>query len=251
MRRSKPPGFTLIEVLIAIALLLALMGTMYGFLFDMLTSRSRALEFARQDQAAAVLIKTLDADLMSCIAGDRVSGAGVSGDETRVRVLSRGVASSLAQRGDDDADVFGDLQFTEFQFDRAAQSVQMERGPVGRVASASDAERFGGVYKLRFRYHDGRAWRRSFDSAAEKRLPAAIEIAVWLRPLPGQDEEGEALENVGPASQPEESSPTAPVEQTPNPDASEPAAETSSDDPPPDRIRVILIPDSEGEAADG
>src|SRR4030095_16488920 len=130
MKRSQSRGFTLIEVLIAIALLLALMGTMYGFLYDMLTSRSRALEFARQDQAASVLIKTLDADLMSCVAGDRVSGAGISGDETRVRVLSRGVASSLAQRGDDDADVFGDLQFTDLRFDPASKSVQMEHGPV-------------------------------------------------------------------------------------------------------------------------
>src|SRR5262245_5978792 len=107
MNRSVSRGFTLIEVLIAIAILLALMGTMYGFLFDMLSSRARALEYARQDQAAALLIKTLDADLMACIAGDRASGAGIQGDETYVRVLSRGVASSLAQRGEDDADIYG------------------------------------------------------------------------------------------------------------------------------------------------
>ena len=38
------PGFTLMEVLISIALILALFGAMFGFLNDMLTTRVRVLE---------------------------------------------------------------------------------------------------------------------------------------------------------------------------------------------------------------
>src|SRR3712207_4257138 len=95
-------AFTLAEVLVAIAILLALVGTMFGFLFDLLSSRQRALEATSQQRAASALIDRLEADLFTCLVGDRRHGAGVAGEGERVRVLSRGVAASLAERGPDD-----------------------------------------------------------------------------------------------------------------------------------------------------
>src|SRR5688500_2400866 len=102
-------GFTLIEVLLAIALLLSLTGAMFGFLFGILSTRARALEHVRQHDAANTLIRQLDADLASCVMDDQRNGSGIKGDQTTLRILTRGVAIKLAAQGADNPDVLGDL----------------------------------------------------------------------------------------------------------------------------------------------
>jgi type II secretory pathway pseudopilin PulG len=242
LRRS----FTLIEVLIAIALMVALVGTMFGFLFNMLASRARVLEAARRMDAAGAVIRQLDADLMACVVGDATNGAGVSGDQTSLRVLTRGVAAALAQQGPDDPTVFGDLQRAEYRFDEPARRVEGGRaaasdGPVHMVALD------GVISKLRFRYHDGLAWRDSFDSRAEGRLPLAVEIAIWFNPLPGQeqatDDEQQADAGRLAAAAPEPEAPAAFDEER----FAWQSDAASRDEPAPDRLRVFLIPDAQAE----
>jgi type II secretory pathway component PulJ len=73
-RRALRPArfaFTLLEVLIAIALLMGLVSALFAFGFDMLASRQKALEYAWQQRAAATLIERLEADLMSSVAALR------------------------------------------------------------------------------------------------------------------------------------------------------------------------------------
>jgi prepilin-type N-terminal cleavage/methylation domain-containing protein len=183
-------AFTLLEVLIAIAIVAALVGSMFGFLFDLLSARVRVLEHVRQREAAATVIRQLDSDLAACIVGDAANGAGISGDESRIRVLTRGVSANLAPRGVDEPDLLGDLQFAEFRFDPGFNRIEGRRGSLGRsrgpAQTASFAPIEGDIYKLRFRYFDGTTWRKSYDSLAQAKLPIAVEAAVWLHPLPEQ-----------------------------------------------------------------
>src|SRR5262245_22299472 len=214
--RNSSRAFTLLEVLIAIALILVLVGAMFGFLFDMLNSRAAALDHVRQQDAANAVVKQLDVDLMTCIVGDAESGSGVKGDQTNLRLLSRGVAASLAAHGANDPDVLGDLQFTEYRFDAAAHRISGGRGAARSPAGESSTELVpleGTIYKLRFRYHDGNQWQSEFDSLKAGRLPQAVEAALWLSPLPGVPD-AVGIEEAPDAREPAKGRPTSFDEQT-------------------------------------
>ncbi len=242
--RASRPAFSLIEVLIAIALVTALLGMMFGFLYDMLSSRRQALEYSARQLAASTLIEQVERDLMSCVVGGGSWGSGVEGDNGRLRILSRGVAISLAPRGPRDPAVLGDLQESEYRFNEQTRQIEARRAPVGvRQPTDTSFVGVGGpVYKVRFRYHDGSAWRDTYDSVAEDRLPTAVEIAVWFEPWPGET----------PPQRPSEAdSPDEPPRLTFDADAGfdEQAYAVASDldlrdQPKPARIRVIIVPDA-------
>ncbi|MHC4990737.1 MAG: prepilin-type N-terminal cleavage/methylation domain-containing protein, partial [Planctomycetota bacterium] len=178
-RRTRCPchprrGFSLLEVLIAIGLVIVLLGAMFAFMFDTLAARARALEHAGWQRAATTLIERVELDLMSCVVGDRVNGAGIDGDNTSLRILTRGVAAHLAAAGPGDPAVFGDLQQVEYRFEEDTGRLEARRMPAGARAGGNTpfAPLGGAVYKVRFRYHDSSGWRDSFDSLLQGELPA-------------------------------------------------------------------------------
>ncbi len=224
-------GLTLVEVLISIGLVGALLASMFGFFFNMLASRRRALDDAARQLAASLLIERLETGLASCIVGDSESGPGVEGDATRIRVQGRSVAAWLAENGLQDPEVLGDLQAAEYRFQAGlieARRVSPEKSDVAFSA-------LGPAGKMRLRYHDGKQWRDEFNSVEAGSLPVAVEVAVWLYALPGEE----------PAAREESTrltfDDTKGVDELQVTWASDPE---SSDEPMPDRIRVILVPDA-------
>lgn len=237
------PGFTLIEVLIAIALVGVLLSAMFGFLFDMFQSRAKALEHVRQQQAATAIINRLEEELLTCIAGGEAVGGGVRGDNSNFRVLFRGVAAGLSSQGLEQVDVLGDLQLAEYRFDPDTLRVLGRRGSVrDRIVNTSAFSPLEGiVHKLRFRYHDGTNWQDSFDSLAAQRLPLAIEVAVWLRPLPGQSIAEESAE-----SEPVDGATEGEFGGNFDDEASSLQSAAAFEQLPwPDRLRIIAIPDAD------
>ena len=229
-------AFTLIETLIAIALLASLMSAMLAFGFDLLNSRGRALDMAWRQRAAATLIERLESDLAACVASDH-GRTGLSGDDTHMSILTRGVAASLAERDSDDADVLGDLQLGEYQFDDVSGELHARRMPFGS-ADESEFPPLGGLMEsVRFRYFDGVQWQSEFDSLAAGALPVAVEVAVWFS--------GEAT-----------SASEQPTVMVPGADSTRRAFDEHAfamrDDrdasaaPAPDRVRVILLPHAAG-----
>ena len=228
-------GFTLLELLLAIALTGALVASMFAFLRDLLSSRDKALDASAAQLAAATVIERIEADLMTCLVGDDVNGAGVEGDATRLSILSRGVPVHLAERGADDA--LADLQRTEYRFDGETGGIEAARREPGADGTAgADAGRIGStVGRVRFRYHDSTAWRDSFDSLEAGALPLAVEIAVWLDPRPVDAVPGEALPQ------------RLTFDASGGFDEAEAARRSDLEtdrEPRPDRIRVILGPDA-------
>ena len=239
---NRPNGFTLLEVLIAIALMLALLGSMFAFTFNMLTSRARALEYSQKQLAATTLIERVESDLMTCLVGDRRIGAGVKGDESSLQILSRAVAASLALNGTSDPAVLGDLQQSLYRFRKQTGMVEASRGPVtGSHLPSQQYQQVGGaLFKVRFRFHDGNAWLDSFDSNSAGQLPVAVEIAVWFRPWLGEEMPSEENEFV------EDDRLT--FDEIDTFDEREYAEISDMDlfsEPKPDRIRVIFIPDAD------
>jgi prepilin-type N-terminal cleavage/methylation domain-containing protein len=230
-------AFTLIELLVAIALVLALLGALFAFFWDMLSTREQVLEATNRQRAASILIDHLERDLVHCVAGDARAGAGIAGDETSIRVLTRGVPAGRAS-GSAPADAFGDLDRSSYAFDAAAGTIFVDRHAAAK--SAGTAEALGGVVaKVRFRYHDGNAWRPSFDSLRSGALPAAVEVAIWFEPWPGEEApevddfddfaERETFDAAGGFDE-FESAMSSDLELL--------------DEPRPDRVRVIAIPDA-------
>ena len=110
-------GFTLVEVLVATALMLALVGAMYGFLHDLVSVRARVLDLTARQRAAAAVLDALESRLACTLVADAVDGAGVRGDASSLTVLSRGVTARLAPATEDDAPLLGDLQRLELRFE--------------------------------------------------------------------------------------------------------------------------------------
>jgi prepilin-type N-terminal cleavage/methylation domain-containing protein len=241
-------AFTLLEVLIAIALVLALGAALFGFLHDMLATRARTLEHAMQQRTAATLIERLETDIAGTLVGDARSGAGVQGDATHLRMLTRGVMPQLASRGLDDPAPLGDLQIVEFHFDAAARRLEARRASASASQTPGDFATLGGeVAHVRLRYLDGGRWQSSFDSLALDRLPAAVEVAVWFNAWP-QDQ------TLSPSDSIEADLDVAASDRSVS-NFDERAFGMISDSesqraPPPDRLRVIVIPDGGSDSAD-
>ena len=286
-------AFSLVEVLVALTLILALFAALYGFFFDLLRQRERLNDAMARQRAAAMLIERLERDLQTCVAGGPRGESGIVGDNETLTIYARGVATQFALSDLERA--FGDLQSTRYAFDPRARTFTLTRAsaaaPRRRAApddlagdsedledlppedidaltdsfelepdaaeeatadesaptrAVTGAEPLGDV---RFRYHDGTRWRESFDSQDAGRLPAAVEVAIWYQPWQPEDEELDAMAAEDPAGF-----------DTLDPDdpfAADRLDDPLSDDflgepdfgdeepPPPDRFRVIAIPDAE------
>jgi len=181
-------AFTLLEVIIAIALTLALLGAMFGFLFNLLSTRAAVIETSMRQSAAEALFDHLERDLAHCLVGDGVLGAGVEGDGASVRILSRQVAIAAGDAATV-ASSFADVQRTEYRFDEATRRLEARRmNPIdSRTANAAYESLGIDIFRVRFRYYDGAAWSESFDSLAADRLPVAVEVSIWHDPWPGEE----------------------------------------------------------------
>lgn len=243
--RTGRHGFTLLEVLLSIAMIGALLGSMFAFTHELLRSRSRLLDYTARQLAAATLIDRVESDLIACVVGDAALGAGIDGDASRLAILSRGVAAHLAGRGIDGG-VLGDLQHTEYRFQDASRLIEVRRGTPGDGldAMAGDFAAIGPAYKVRFRYHDGDRWSDTFDSLARNRLPGAVEVAVWYHPWPGEQQV--PVSGDAPAAESERLT----FDTTGGFDDAAFARSSdvdSFDEPRPDRFRVIVIPDASAD----
>lgn len=200
-------SFTLVEALLALGLVAMLCGSLMSFIW-MLGDRTRELDRrSRQEQGVSIVLDRLEADLLCGLAGGKGAGAGVKGDSTSVRVMSRGVGLALEDAGTTAA---GDVQVGEYSFDAGAGRLRARRW--GDGGTPPDLEAVAEqVRQVRVRYHDGKEWVDSFDSAARSALPAAIEVAVWYGVPKPADQEESTLKPAEP--------------------------------PPPDRVRLIVVPD--------
>lgn len=243
MRRiaGQRAGFTLLEVLLAIALALVLSGGILSFLNNLMLRRDQALETVDQAQAAGAVIERLETDLFAAMVAIG-EGAGIEGNSQRIRVLSRGVTPPML--GDLASVPLGDLQGCEFAFDRASSELRGARFEAG--GDRPELETIGRIDRVRFRYHNGRSWSGSFNSQSAGALPSAVEIAIWF--YTGDEREAPPSELEALLSEEELEDPV--LDLLMEEEAERLAMLEEQDElrqdrplPPPDRLRVIVIPD--------
>lgn len=172
-------GFTLLEVLVALSLLMLLSWGMFSVVSDLGERRDRLARMAARQSEGAALFELLESDLWCSVASAGGEESGVVGSAGELRVAFRGVLVADGAGGPR-----SDLVRSRYRFDAAGGRVLLSRddGPEEVLAA--------GIAKFELRYYDGRAWSSEYDSGARGGLPVSVEIAVWY----GDGGAGAALE---------------------------------------------------------
>lgn len=226
------------EVLVVLALVGMLAGSVIGFLWDLWGRRDVLLRDSTDAQAGSAIVERIETDILSGLAGDQSAGAGVAGTATTLRLLTRGVDVPMGGNGT----TSGDLQASEYRFDAGA--LRARRWNIGAGGNAEFETVCDHVEAVRVRYFDGREWKTSFDSLSAGALPVAVEVAIWFgtphvederatKPVARTEAGAGARDNAVEDPEQERAS------------AAGRASTTGSTLPSrqPDRLRVIVVPD--------
>lgn len=168
-------GFTLIEVIVAIALILALSASVFSFGWGMLDRREQFLSACAGDSAVEATLDQLEDDLATTFVVDGAGRAGIEGAAESIVVRARGV-----QSGESMSEETG----CEFRFDAGSGALQGKRLGLGGPETT-----VGRLARVRWRYWDQGEWRETFNSAAAGRLPSLVEVRVWFSGAEGEEEE--------------------------------------------------------------
>lgn len=170
-------GFTLVEIIVSIVVLLVLAGSMGAAVMDM---RKSAMVMRRASEDLAVgtdLFDQLDAAIMNSVALDpSTGGVGLAGGSSWIEIVSRGVLADL----EGEQSTLAGLARTRVEFVPQVPELRIGRGGAGARPSMQTMSRR--VDWVRFRYFDGTEWADEFDSSRSGRLPSAVEVAVWFVP---------------------------------------------------------------------
>ena len=242
MRRA----FTLLEVLLAIGLIAALSGGVFAFMWQIISQKTSLTGRALDGQAGDAVLERIESALTGAVAADSAGNAGIVGTATSLHVLTRGIALPL-EKGDQ-AWAAGDLQGMEFTFAGGSLSARRWDGHRNRGSSAGAAETVSDhIAAMVIRYYDGSEWAESFDSKEKDGLPVAIEVSLWFgtpsaetaaAPAPVAEPERKPLPVGAPVDDVDEGRGEQPPARGPSA-----SAERAKPSTPPDRLRVIVIPD--------
>lgn len=247
-RRGGRRAFTLIEVLLAIALTMVIAGTAIGLATTLLSRRAQIDEAAARDRGVAILMDQIEQDLMGVVAGSG-GESGFVGSSREVTLKVRGV--TLRRE---------DLIEARYRFVASGDgALKAGRVVATRGGGTLEETLADGVALMRLRFHDGVAWVDGFDSGRAGELPWAVEVAVWLGDPAEFAGEGagvgdEAVDG-GAEGGEARSARAGDVEGVEGDEAGGEREEVARDagvmTRPPDRVRVIVVPDGVGPMGTG
>ena len=169
-------GFTLLEVLLALGIIILLLATMTRVFDDLVEARTRVRRSMLRTEGIAAALELLTRSADAAVATGLDGEAGVTGDSVSIRIARSGVATT---RLGDQAKGISPVQ------DRHAVELAFRDGSIV-VRDEDDGATetlVTGLFAIRFRYHDGRDWADSWNSDASG-LPVAIECSIWTAPWP-------------------------------------------------------------------
>ena len=175
----KSRGFTILEVMLALAILVALLAVMSSVLGGVAQSRQSAGERTARDQGITAAFELLSSAIDTCVADDGRGGSGVEGELLNLRLVASRVPARRLEPGAFTGSPLADRDAIEFSLD--GRNLVL-RDVDGRRSSVLVQD----VVAIRFRYHDGEAWRDAWNSA-ESGFPRAVELAVWTTAWPEGD----------------------------------------------------------------
>jgi len=157
-------GFSLLEVMLALAILIALLSALGQFAWSVGRSQERLTNRATRQAGIDAVIDRLTVVLDT--ASVTVQGSsGFVGSNTEIR-------SFVAQDRPDTSISSGLAAMRPFhvQFDESERTLKLD---AGIPLSLGD---------LRIRYHNGTNWLDSYDSLEQEALPRAVLVEAWMDP---------------------------------------------------------------------
>ena len=192
-------GFTLLEVLVASAILSIVLAALYGVFSHTLASKRLAEERAARARVARIVLLRIGEDLQSAI--PPTTGNARFKSETRVSrnfsddtlsfvTITRTASSGLAPEGElSEIEYLLEPDPTNMSQKQLVRRVRFVLSPQGNAAEES-APLLPDVQGLRFRFFDGRTWREDWQQEqGQNQLPQAVEAAVYLTDSRGESAE--------------------------------------------------------------
>ena len=170
-RRRNARGFTLLEALIAVGMLMLLLGALAMFVEDLTRTRQFSARTAAQTRSADALYSVLEAALQTAVVDGGPLGSGVTGTDRSVRVLSSRTDAGSGSVRELARAAFAALSATEIG--ESSGNITVTRGGASSVLPAT-------VRAMRVRYWTQGGWADSFDSLSAGSLPQAVEVALWF-----------------------------------------------------------------------
>ncbi len=235
-------AMTLLEVMLALAILVVLSVGVSAFFFRMTSQRDQLVRLASQQRDVSMLFDRVESALLAAVAVSPDGSAGIKGTETSLTVVARGVQPAF-----DEGAALADACVVTFEFSEQAARCTQSLAPVGAGGGGGGGSLSEPVLELvermRFRYSNGRAWSTSYDSRGGGGLPVAVEVSVWFeprvpRPAPEMEAPGAAGDGMDESAAMDESE-LGPMD-LPPPEPEAPAWAPRE----PDHVRVIGIPDA-------
>lgn len=171
-------GFTLLEALVAVGMLVLLLGALAMFVEDLARTREHTARISAQTRSADALFGALESALQTAVVDGGPRGAGVTGTDRSLRVLSSRTDAGSGSVAELARAAFSPLSAT--QVDEVPGSVAVGRGGASSVLPAR-------IRALRLRYWTTDGWADSFDSLSDGALPGAVEVALWFGEPPQED----------------------------------------------------------------
>ena len=172
-RRS---GFTLLEAMVALGVILLLVGVMTSVVGDVARSRDRSIEEGIQLQGAMGAFELLGSAADTCFAGASEDQFAIQGGPLNLRITRSGVHARRLRNQDGATSVLGDRERFELGLDGRDLFVSGEESNARSILMVD-------LVAIRFRYFDGESWMNTWDSSIDG-LPRAIELSIWSDPWP-------------------------------------------------------------------
>lgn len=192
-------GFTLLEVLVATAIFVVLVGALYSLLYGALRLREKTYEVTEAGLPKGYIAMLIKRDLANIAAPVAILSGPMIGEkdeqgEQRLDRLEFHTSSGIVN----DTDPWGDVQKVEYYLAQARGYDESEGNELVRAVTrnllASTVEEpeeewlLSGVQSLEFAYYDGEYWQNVWDSTTqENETPLAVSMHIEFVP----SEEGE------------------------------------------------------------
>jgi hypothetical protein len=162
-------------------MMVLLLGALAMFVEDLSRTRQFVARTAAETRSADALFGALEAALQTAVVDGGNRGAGVTGTDRSIRVLSSRTDAGSGSVAELARAAFLPLSAT--QVDQNGANITIGRGGVSSTLPAT-------VRAMRVRYWYDGGWGDSFDSLNAGTLPAVVEVGLWFGAAQaGEDED--------------------------------------------------------------
>lgn len=205
VRRHRSAGFTVLEVILAVAIATGLLVVALHFYQQAADLRAQLLQESERVSTVRLLLDRLSADLRGAFVQPQ---QGFDGGSMNLQFLKTDVLSRPAWTviGDRSGEIETDLKLVSYGVNRAADGTNLVIAGITRTERPFAGASFGSskaaltssapatnltnqvsepitedLHFLRFRYWDGSNW---LDSWSDTALPQGVEVSLGVEPLP-------------------------------------------------------------------